>query len=415
MMIREYNSVCTDSTLSSLSIDTEEEGKTSISEYNNCRPQILPVGQSLKTLHLPPSIDSIDNLPCGLWNWIHSQDFISQESAGDLTTFQGSGTKVIFNSEKVVNGKLVRNKHVIMDNHENASIFEIVGKNVKARSTYKCPLPRPLPPKKKSNLDSLQSLRGSDSTFYRGVLSSRSSSVLSNSLFSIATKTDEPSTNSNVYLQAVELQGKFSSKLSAIFCVVEVGKRKYCTDPIKVEKNSTSVDIREGFLFDVPSANFTAVIKVYGIHQPQKSVFSTLTKRFSRRTPIPTPTPVRQSNETLTNSMEFNPMETQKQYEGIEIYLGEVSFQLTNIKFSKLTGTYPLLVSSSSSIASTNSSSSKILKNIKNVSKSNKVNRTPNLVVQMGIYNEEQAKIDPPKIPVCYYNIIKKYRIMLFR
>jgi len=397
-MFREYNSVYSSSSFSSLS---EDDGK-SFQDYHSSKPPILPIGQSLKTLHLPPSIDSIDNLSSGLWNWIHSQDFISQESANDLTTLQGSGTKVIFNSEKVVNGKLIKNKHVIMDNQENASLFEIVGKNVKARNSYKSPLPRPLPPKRKSNLDSLQSIRGSDATFYRSMLGSKSSSVLSGSLLSIATR-DEPYFNSSVFLQAVALQGKFSSKLTAIYCVVEVGKRKYCTDPIKIEKNSTVVDIREGFIFDVPSANFTAVIKVYGIYQPQKSVFSTLTKSFGRRTPLA----IRRSNETLTNSMDFNQM--QNPFVGTEIYLGEVSFQLTNIKFSKLTGVYPLVVSSSSSITSNHSTSSKILKNLKNIKPNNKVSKSPSIVVQMGIYNEGQATIDPPKVPSDIKNINLEY------
>jgi len=167
--------------------------------------------------------------------------------------------------------------------------------------------------------------------------------------------------------------------------------------------------IINNFISDVPSANFTAVIKVYGIHQPQKSVFSTLTKSFNRRMPTTikkfneSPAPVKQSNDTLTNSMEFNQIQNQNQFSGTEIYLGEVSFQLTNIKFSKLTGTYPLLISSSSSVTSTSSTSSKLLKGLKNVNKNNKVSKTPKMVVQMGIYNEEQAKIDPPKIPVSYY------------
>jgi len=145
MMIRNYNLVSTDSSYSSLSTDSEGGSKLNGRNYDISRPPLLPIGKSLKTLHLPPSIESIDNLPCGLWNWIHSQDFVKQESVNDLTSFQGSGTKVIFNGEKIVNGKLVRSKQVIMDNHENASIFEVIGKNVKPKNNpYKCPLPRPL-------------------------------------------------------------------------------------------------------------------------------------------------------------------------------------------------------------------------------------------------------------------------------
>ncbi|ORX83162.1 hypothetical protein BCR32DRAFT_267133 [Anaeromyces robustus] len=405
MIVRDYSSLASVSSFSSLSVsDVEEENRTNVNNFDSTKPPILPVGQSLKTLYLPPSIDSIDNLSSGLWNWIHTQDFISQESANDLTAFQGSGTKVIFNSEKMINGKIIKNKHAVMDNHENASLFEIVGKNVKTKNnSYKCPLPRPLPPKKKSNLDSLQTLRGSESSISKSIpnLSSESSSLLYNSVSSIATRVDESSTNSSVYIQVVELQGKLSSKLSSIYCVVEVGKRKYRSDPIKVEKNSTSIPIREGFLFDVPSANFTAVVKVYGIHQPHgKSVFSTLTRPFNRR--IST---IRRSNFTLNNSIEFNNQMSQENiWEGTEIYLGEISFQLTNIKFSKLTGTYPLLISSSSSISSVSSSSSKLfLKNRKNVHK------VPKMVIQMGIYNEEQSNVDSPKIPSDIKNISLEY------
>jgi len=400
-MIRNYNTVCTDSSYSSLSIDSEEDGKLNVPNFNTSRPPILPIGKSLKTLHLPPSIESIDNLPSGLWNWIHTQDFISQETANDLTTFQGSGTKVIFNSERIINGKLVRNKHVIMDNHENASIFEFVGKNVKSKyNPYKCPLPRPLSSKRRSYLDSLQSIRGSNLSLSRSMFNSKSSSLLSNSLFSVATKVDEPTSfGSSVFIQAVELQGKFSSKLSAIICEVEVGKRKYRTDPIKVEKNSNSVDIREGFLFDVPATNFTALVKVYGIHQIGKSVFSTLTKPFNRKS-----TYLRRSNDTLTNSIEFN-RTTSSQFEGTEIYLGEISFQLTNIKFSKLTGSYPLLISSSSSITSNSSSSFKRLKN----HRSNNTNKVPKMVIQMGIYTEEPPKIDSPKVPSDIKNLNLQY------
>jgi len=402
MMIRDFNSVSSVSTYSSLSMDIENEGKTNLPpNFSNTKPPILPVGRSLKTLHLPPSIENIDNLPCGLWNWIHTQDFISQESASDLSTFQGSGTKVIFNNEKLVNGKLVQSKHVIMDNFENASLFEVVGKNVKTKSSYKCPLPRPLQAKRRSYFDSSQSFRGSELSISRSIPNcySKSSSFL-NSLSSVATKVDEPATSSSLYIQAVELQGKFSSKISALFCVVEVGKRKYRTDPIKVDKNSTSYEIREGFLFDVPSANFTAKVKVYGIHPIQnKSVFSTL---FNRRAST-----IRKSNETLTNSMEFNHVSKENLFEGTEIYLGEVSFQLTNIKFSKLTGTYPLLVSSSSSIASNSSSKLKTSKFLKK-SKNNH-NNIPKMVIQMGIYNEEQSKIEPPKIPSDIKNICLQY------
>ncbi|ORX44177.1 hypothetical protein BCR36DRAFT_373474 [Piromyces finnis] len=215
MMIREFNSVCSTSSFSSLSINTEEDEKAN-QDFRSSRPQILPIGQSLKTLHLPPSIDSIDNLPSGLWNWIHSQDFISQESASDLTTFQGSGTKVIFNSEKVVNGKVIKNKQIILDNNENASLFEVVGKNVKSRNNnYKCPLPRPLTPKRKSNLDSFQSLRGSDATVYRSTLGSNSSSLLlSNSLLSVATKSDEPKFTSSLYLQGMILHLHIKNKIN---------------------------------------------------------------------------------------------------------------------------------------------------------------------------------------------------------
>ena len=211
-MIRNYNTVCTDSSYSSLSIDSEEDGKLNVPNFDTSRPPILPIGKSLKTLHLPPSIESIDNLPCGLWNWIHTQDFISQETANDLTTFQGSGTKVIFNSERIINGKLVRNKHVIMDNHENASIFEFVGKNVKSKyNPYKCPLPRPLSSKRRSYLDSLQSIRGSDLSLSRSMFNSKSSSLLSNSLFSVATKVDEPiSFGSSVFIQG--RYNKFENK-----------------------------------------------------------------------------------------------------------------------------------------------------------------------------------------------------------
>ncbi|ORY08620.1 hypothetical protein LY90DRAFT_678190 [Neocallimastix californiae] len=420
MMINDYNtnSVSSVSSYSSLSMDIEERKVNISSNFNSTKPPILPVGRSLKTLHLPPSIENIDNLPCGLWNWIHSQDFISQESASDLTTFQGSGTKVIFNNEKIVNGKLVQSKHVIMDNHENASLFEVVGKNVKNKNSSKCPLPRPLPPKKKSYLNSSQSLRGSDLSISRSMQNyySKSSSIILNSLSSVTTKVDEPTTNSSLYIQAVELQGKFSSKISSIFCIVEVGKRKYKTEPVKVEKNSTSVEIREGFLFDVPSANFTANIKVYGIHPTHsKSVFSTLFKRGSsllKNSSLKIAT-IRKSNETLTNSMEFNQIPKEKALEGTEVYLGEVSFQLTNIKFSKLTGTYPLLVSSSST-SSLNTKSltslkaSKILKNSKKNTNKN-ANNIPNIVIQMGIYNEEQVKIEPPKIPSDVKNISLQY------
>ncbi len=145
MIVKEFSSLASVSSFSSLSVsDAEEENKTKLGNFNSTKPPILPIGKSLKTLHLPSSIDNIDNLPSGLWNWIHTQDFISQESANDLTAFQGSGTKVIFNSEKMLNGKLVKNKHTLMDNHENSSLFEIVGKNVKSKNNYKCPLPRPL-------------------------------------------------------------------------------------------------------------------------------------------------------------------------------------------------------------------------------------------------------------------------------
>jgi len=398
-MIRNYNLVCTDSSYSSLSTDSEEGNKLGGTNHDISRPPILPIGKSLKTLHLPPSIESIDNLPCGLWNWIHSQDFVKQESVNDLTSFQGSGTKVIFNTEKIVNGKLVRNKHVIMDNHENASIFEVIGKNVKPKNNpYKCPLPRPLSAKRRSYLDSSQSLRVSELSLSRGLFSNKSSSFLSNSLFSVATKVDEPTTTSSIYIQAVELQGKFSSKFSAIVCEVEVGKRKFRTDPIKIEKHSNSVDIREGFLFNVPAANFTALVKVYGIHKTGKSVFSALTKKFNKRASL-----IRRSNDTLINSMEFN--QTTDSNGGTEIYLGEVSFQLTNIKFSKLTGSYPLLISSSSSIASNNTSSSKFLKN----RKKNDPNKVPRIVIQMGIYNEEPTKIDAQKIPSDVKNISLEY------
>jgi len=118
---------------------------------------------------------------------------------------------------------------------------------------------------------------------------------------------------------------------------------------------------------------------------------------------------IRKSNETLTNSMEFNQMPKENAYEGTEVYLGEVSFQLTNIKFSKLTGTYPLIVSSSST-SSINTKSlnslkaSKILKNRKKNTDKN-TNKIPNIVIQMGIYNEEQVNIEPPKIPSYIKNI----------
>jgi len=101
--------------------------------------------------------------------------------------------------------------------------------------------------------------------------------------------------------------------------------------------------------------------------------------------------------------MEFN--QTTDSNGGTEIYLGEVSFQLTNIKFSKLTGSYPLLISSSSSIASNNTSSSKFLKN----RKKNDPNKVPRIVIQMGIYNEEPTKIDAQKIPSDVKNISLEY------
>jgi len=145
------------------------------------------------------------------------------------------------------------------------------------------------------------------------------------------------------------------------------------------------------FTSDVPATNFTALVKVYGIHQVGKSVFSTLTKSFNRKSSY-----LRRSNDTLTNSIEFN-RTTPSQFEGVEIYLGEISFQLTNVKFSKLTGTYPLLMSSSSSIASNTSSSFKHLRS----HKSNNTNKVPKMVIQMGIYTEEPPKIDSPKVPVC--------------
>ena len=83
--------------------------------------------------------------------------------------------------------------------------------------------------------------------------------------------------------------------------------------------------------------------------------------------------------------------------ESVEVYLGEVSFQLTNIKFLRLSGVYPLSISSSSINLNTISSlkASKILKSIKNNS-----NKIPKMVIQMGIFNDESSKIELQKIPV---------------
>jgi len=395
MMISDYNSMRPNSSISSLSM--EERRTKSSFNFTSARSFIFSERYSLKALHLPPSIENIDDLPNGLWNWIHTQDSVSQESSSNI---HRNRTKIIFNNEKLVNGKLIQSKYVMTDNSNNTS--EDVKKKTKNRKTYKCPLPRPLPPRKNSFLERSQSLR--DLPFPRSIsnLYSKSSLLSLNSLSSVSTKIDEPFTNSSLYIQAVELQGKFSSKVSAIFCEVEVGKRKYRTDPVKLEKNTTLVQIREGFLFDVPSTNFKAIIKVYGIQSPQsKSIFSTLFNNNKKSIIIS------RSYDSLFNSMtDLKSMFRENLSESIEVYLGEVSFQLTNIKLLQLSGVYPLSISSSSINLNSISSlkASKILKSFK--SNSNKV---PKMVIQMGIFNDELSKIELQKIPSNISNINLQY------
>ncbi|ORY21728.1 hypothetical protein LY90DRAFT_515950 [Neocallimastix californiae] len=151
MMISDYNSMRSNSSFSSLSL--EERRIRSSFNFTSARSFIFSERYSLKALHLPPSIENIDNLPNGLWNWIHSQDSVSQES---LNSTKRNGTKIIFNNEKLVNGKLVQ---------------------------------RP------------------DLSFPRSIsnLYSKSSLLSLNSLSSVSTKIDEPFTNSSLYIQGFYL------------------------------------------------------------------------------------------------------------------------------------------------------------------------------------------------------------------
>jgi len=137
MMISDYNSMRSNSSFSSLSL--EERRIRSSFNFTSARSFIFSERYSLKALHLPPSIENIDNLPNGLWNWIHSQDSVSQES---LNSTKRNGTKIIFNNEKLVNGKLVQSKNIMTDNSNNTS--EDIKKKTNNKKTYKCPLPRPL-------------------------------------------------------------------------------------------------------------------------------------------------------------------------------------------------------------------------------------------------------------------------------
>ncbi|ORY21727.1 hypothetical protein LY90DRAFT_515949 [Neocallimastix californiae] len=95
---------------------------------------------------------------------------------------------------------------------------------------------------------------------------------------------------------------------------------------------------------DVPSTNFKVIIKVYGIKLLQsKSIFSTIFNNNKKSIIIS------RSNDTLFNSMtDLKSMSRENLSESVEVYLGEVSFQLTNIKFLRLSGVYPLSISSSS-------------------------------------------------------------------
>jgi len=62
---------------------------------------LFPTRPTLRTLHLPPSFTSTDQIHSGLWNWIHSCDFVDQEVANDIPNPIETNAKIILSDPKV--------------------------------------------------------------------------------------------------------------------------------------------------------------------------------------------------------------------------------------------------------------------------------------------------------------------------